>query len=528
MLLVTPSRLELLDDGNPFIPRLFPRIFGDLTLARNLDILVAVVDKIPCPIMSRDVLERMSSDTDGFEGVSVMVGLQQEIAPDLWAPRNLKRTTTQQPGALSFVFNSRASTVPADGYRNSYDLTLPVANTLFHNAQISTLYAERWVTSSADANGIVRLKRALLPQQTLYIDGSLSGDGSYNRLRLSLRLIPIVPPRTIAAAMGNIIRQVYKGLGSNPEATVPASKELEEAIISRKIDSSLGHSIWALVTPRDCEVQEPSVWPSVRRSIKSGSRLHKVLSGGGAWSIKGSLLALDPDCDYNYPDHDMGTSSGDRTKDLARAQFCRDIVNPGDRVSFFTSTSTPNQPHVSLKTQENQDSWIVRGSAEVFLGTLPNSNSALIKSSTPFDHLFIGPHFGMLSERGMSVKIHSHAPSDLWRYGAKKLRLVTQSKLDAPCTAFSARRSSDGPEYCRVEQLHLRNGIVEPSPYIRDESNTKDDESALAIARMSDLAQSLGLQKTKIHKTRSNVFIRFRKFRPEKNPEQEDFEDLFI
>lgn len=517
MLLVTPSRLELLDDENLFIPRLFPRNFGALRRDSALDILVAVVDKIPYPEMS-DVLglEHTIRDSDGFEGISVMVGFKQDIAPDLWAARDLEKTTTQQPGTLSFVFKSHEPTVPLEGDHVSYDLTLPVANTLFHNGQISTLYAERWVTSD-DANRVVRFKRALLPQQTLYIDGSLSGIGSYDLLKLSSMLTPIVPPRTIAAAMGNIIRHVYKGLGSNPGATVPASKELEEEIISRKIDSSHGHSIWALVTPRNCEVQEPSVWPSVQKSIKSGSRLHKVLSGGGAWSIKGSLLALDPDCDYNYPDHDMQTSSEDQTKDLARAQFCRDIVNPGDLVSFFACTVIPNQRYVSLKTQENLDSWRVRGPAEVFLGTLPNFTSATIKPSLPFDHLFIGRHFGMLSERGMSIKIHSHASNSLGSYGPEKIRLVTRTKLDAPCTLFSASKSFEASPYRRVEQLRLRNGIVEPSPYTRDESNTKDDESELAIARMGDLAQSLGLQKTMIHKTRSNIFIRFRKFRWEKN-----------
>lgn len=547
VLLVTPSRLELLNDEFTFIPKLFPLFFSNPYLGQ-LDVLVAVVDKIP--FLTKPYL-RIQDDGyqnhNGCEGISVLIGESKKVAPDLWDARDRVKEreshltgarppivnnmnnmnhgndhgATQQARALSFLFTPSAANRDSmaahnlEGHFASYELKLPVANTLFQNGQMSTLYAECWEPSQS-ATGFSRVRKVLLPDQTLHVGGLLP-DGSLNReFKLNTKLKPIVPPRIIAAAMGNIIRKFYTGSGSNPEATVPASKELEKAVsqyIKRSRDRTKKVDIWALVTPREYRVSGPRLRPNLQQSIENGSRLHKVLSGGGGWGIKEGLLALDPDCDYNCPEHEMQMGSGeDQIKDSAGAQVCRNLVKPGDLVSFLAPTPLNDRPSNLMEPRENLDSWKVKVLTTAIFGTLPsamdsmpNSDSASGQPNMPFDHLLATNHFGMLSEHGMSIKIHNYGFEDSGNCGAEKVGVVVQTKLDAPYTRFSAIRLS-GPTLV-MERLPLRKGIVDPSSYTKDEL----DASSGMLGTMKDLAVSLGLSKPETPIAIAPPYFRLRK-----------------
>ncbi|MCJ1464420.1 hypothetical protein MMC07_003033 [Pseudocyphellaria aurata] len=472
VLLVTPSRLELLNDNSNFIPKLLTLLFNSPNEVPKLDVLVAVIDKIPYPRPSElpDWKDKFQQK-DGCEGISFMVGESEELAPDLWTARDWAgrqgKTAVGQPSALSFRLKPNAQTMDSIAARNSkgseasYEFQLPLANTLFHNGQVSTLYAERWV-STESTNDLSRVRRNSLPQQTLHIYREA-------QIKLDMMLNPIVPPRIIAAAMGNIIRQFYTSSDSNPQVTVPASKELEVAV-SRYIELSQDHTqktdIWALVTPREYIKSGPWEWNNPQKLFENGSRLHKVLSGGGGWGIKEGLLALDPDCDYNYPEHDTEMDFGvDSTKDFEGAQSCRNIVRPGDQVAFLAPTPLVEPRRSGSEPSECLSSWVLNTSSLAVFGTLPStldaipeSDSASCQPSLPFNHLLARNHLGVLSENGMSIKIHNDGFDDTEKMGAEKHGLVVQTKLDAPYALYSA--VAPRLEHLQKENVEIRKDIV--------------------------------------------------------------------
>lgn len=505
VLLVTPSRFDLLKDENTFIPRLLALLFSNPKAARGFHVLVTVVDKIPLPTESKRLIGYQHFQ--GCEGISLLIGKSEEIAPDLELAQDRvgerETTTIQQPGVLSFLFKPSAAMLSHATENKSgftlFELKVPVANTIFHNGQTSTLYAGRWISSDS-ATGFSCVRKVSLSQQTLHV-GRLFPHASYPQFHLYPNLIPIGPPRIIAAAMGNIIRQVYAGSGSNPEVAVPASKELEEAVsqhLKTGKDPTRKLDIWALVTPRECSVttlQAQTKFPNmISNFILNGSRLHKVMSGGGGWGIKKGLLALDPDSDYNCPEHEMQMGFGeDPIEDLAGSQIYRDVVKPGDIVSFFTPRRLEFPPGNPRKLQDDWDSVSVRGGHSTVFGTLPSSmdampNSPLASGQTglPFDHLLIQNHFGILSEHGMSINIHNDCFDDSGKFGAENPRVVVRTKLDAPYIRFSAEVPDTRP-FPGYKKLDFRESIVEPPAYTKDE----EDVARGILALMSDLARSL-------------------------------------
>lgn len=531
MLLVTPSKLELLNDEEEFIPNLLPLIFDNPLKVSSFDLVVAVVDKIPYPKHDLPGISNRIQTSNGSEGMSVLIGSSTEIAPDLWTAADQvdgrETTTSQQPCALSFLLHRSAANSASfkakkyDEHAVWYDLKLPLANTLFHNGQMSTLYAERWksrgkTTKKSDIK-FSRVRKAFLQQQTLDIGHIFFR--SHRHVELNTMLKPIVPPRIVAAALGNIIRKFYTCSGSSPKATIPASKELENAVsdyLKTSQDPTQKMNIWALVTPQEYSISGPQVGSDLQKSIENGSRLHKVLSGGGGWGIKEGLLALDPDIDYNGSEHGTPTDS-----DLAGAPFCRDIFRPGDLVSFFVSTSlddlrknveepqkhsafwifwpprttvfgtlpsnmdamptsnsassqpdllsivdamptsnsASSQPDLPSNVDDMPNSYLAHSQAGLIsnmdakpetnsasdqphlasnMDALPNSNFASSHSGLPFDYVLLQNHFGMLSERGMSIKVCKHGLDDSRSYREEKPSPVVRTKLDAPYTLFSA------------------------------------------------------------------------------------------
>ena len=249
--------------------------------------------------------------------------------------------TIQQRCTLSFLVRTppmsnseRTSQWPGRPW-TSHLFQLPVANTLFHNGEASTMFAERWVSGACrileETNPVIRAirtKRVALPQQLLHLSHFSP------RLRLETSFISITSTKTVAAATGNIIRQLHHGLEYRSNRNRSASREPEE-VISRKIESDINLlkklAIWALVTPRENRIPWLRVWPEHLQSfVESGSRIHKVLSSGGGWGPKEGLLALDPDFDHNSHGYEP---SGD----FGGNGFFLETVKVGDAVRFLPS-----------------------------------------------------------------------------------------------------------------------------------------------------------------------------------------------
>ena len=257
---------------------------------QQVDILAAVVDGIPFPCFATP---RCSTESERVmkggptEGISVLVTDTETASPDIWS-QQAQRTTTQQSSIITFQLGARsdivdAAAVPsAHRLRTRQSLQLPVANTLFHNGHSSTMFAQRWIsTTSATGPEMLRVRHTRKPEQTLHIVGLAS---SRPPVIPELPLVALTNPRTVLSSVGNIVKTFKGRIGSSEGDSVPASSELEQSVsLWSKSHNYLRQParVWALVTPSMSRSHElPATDRSLQSAISLGSRLHKVLSGG--------------------------------------------------------------------------------------------------------------------------------------------------------------------------------------------------------------------------------------------------------
>ena len=461
VLFVTTPLSSLLDEDSVFLKRLLGIVFPKLEVGQELDLLAAVVDRIPH--VPDHYLKDIRSDTYidhglGSDGISFLVCDSLDVAPDLWTPRQetheRESMDIEQRSTISFFFQpSRkwrkwaAEKFPPVVY-TSHLLELPLANTMFHNAQTSTMSAQRWtLTQNGQNPEFNRIKQTPLTQQTLNLGMTLVG----NEPSVILPLTPITVSRRVTAAMGNIIRRIQTG--DSPTDHAPASEELEKSIQShyerhvaeRRVD------VWALVTPSEIWVSRPQkmMEKGLYSNIANGARLHKVLSGGGGWGLKQGLLSLDPRSTYSRSDQaSQLTIKDDGDVEAEKQAALGEIVKPGDVVQFFAHLPrTPKDPLQDLS--DTQIFKPVRGFRTTIFGTIPSTMDAMPDPSTPSNpdpahgslhHMFAHMHFGALSEQGMSMTVTIHNandPTSTAPIGVRGVGTVVQTKLDVPGTRFA-------------------------------------------------------------------------------------------
>ncbi len=371
-----------------------------------------------------------SGDTasDGSEGISVAILDSSSAAPSLWATQQdsqeRETTTIQQRCTLTFTISSsiRADIKIQKLARQdlaSRMLQLPVANTVFQNGRTSTLFAQRWILRQEHQSNVLLVpdQKVWLPQQALDLSG-LTKETSMDQ-SLHSNLIPITPPRTIQAAIGNIIRKV--SAGGSPEANTPASGELERAITTGIENGSIPDQpaeVWALVKPRGyaphvgCKILEVSPeLDELHRALLSGCRLHKVLSGGGGWGERQGLLALDPDSSYSPRQQAFQSSSGDeQDTEAEKLQALGEVVKPGDTVTFYVC----NPSSAQTKTLDLWTDFVAHSSLtpqSLIFGSLPSTMDVMPEllrtktSSEESECVILEGCFGMLSEQGMSLTV---------------------------------------------------------------------------------------------------------------------------
>lgn len=464
VLLVTPPLLGILEEDSSFFVNIFGRLFPKLEVGREFDVLAAVVDSIPhVPAQYLKAVEaNIPSNVHlGFDGISLLLCDSQATAPDLWSPRQESHERDsmdiQQRATISFLYGpperwrtwAAARTTPR--VYTTQSLELPLANTMFYNAQTSTMFAQRWtVVRNGEDNPMFDLiKQTPLTQQTLDMAKHV-GEGD---LDVFLPLIPITVPRRITAAMGNIIRRIQTG--DSPEDQAPASEELEKDIHS--YFEGLGSAeervgIWALVTPQEIWIGQPQ---STREKIlfsdiENGARLHKVLSGGGGWGAKQGLLSLDPHSTYSRSEQaSQLLISDDADLEAEKQALLGQLVKPGDVVQFFlhrpSVRNTQSEPQELSHTQSLFDP--ANGPRTTIFGTIPSTMDAMPQSShspaihRPSSiHTLIHTHFGALSEQGISVTLtthNTHAPASSAPVGAQRVGPVVTTKLDVPHARFA-------------------------------------------------------------------------------------------
>ena len=443
MILVTPAHLSLLEDGNAFIPDLLRQEAELSQPGQVFDVMAAVVDRIPhlhAPTEGRGSRRgaslsnssRGSTTRDGSEGVSVAVLDSSSAAPGLWAmqqdSRERETMTIQQRCTLTFTIPSSTRTNTEVQKLEGQDhasrmLQLPVANTVFQNGRTATLFAQRWVLQQKHQSDVLLVpdQKVWLPQQALDLNG-LAKETSVDQ-SLHSNLIPITPPRTIKAAIGNIIRKV--SADGSPEATTPASSELERAITKGIKNGSIPDQpaeVWALVKPQvyaphmGCETVKASPeLDELHQALLSGCRLHKVLSGGGGWGEKQGLLALDPDSDYSPKQQAFQSSIGDeQDTEAEKFQALGRVVKPGDIVMFYVRNPSLAQTN-TLDLEPHLGTHSSLAPLYLTFGSLPSTMDVMPDllptktTSEETDCVILDGCFGMLSEQGMSLTVRTPA-----------------------------------------------------------------------------------------------------------------------
>lgn len=168
---------------------------------RHRHIVTAVVDGTHLP------------DEDSIttsEGISVIRGSKAVMFPDLWENHEPREPEVKDDvGALTFEIGGVSS------------VTVPLANTLFHNGRISTLRA-----SCMGKDGSVQTKELFERHIRLPSMEGWKVPASHRTLHtLRLPLEAVTQPRVATESFGNILRRIEIDGESKP-----ASLELEKAI----------------------------------------------------------------------------------------------------------------------------------------------------------------------------------------------------------------------------------------------------------------------------------------------------------
>ncbi|KAI9717642.1 MAG: hypothetical protein M1812_004587 [Candelaria pacifica] len=521
--------MHLLSEDDAFLSKALRQLFrtDSGTKDQTYNAIVAVVDKLP-RIETRVHEQRRNFNNvldKGREGLAIMTGGLRGscgIAPDLWEPRSedlaVDTMSIQQKSTISFNLglSEKALKRHRHGYNNPREVLLghfsrsfevPLANTIFHNGQTSTMYISRWAKESQGI--LVRTRKAKIQNQLVRcpfnIDLRPNGPG---RKSYSMPLAPLTLPRQVAAAVGNIIRRLH--LTDHTSETVPASEELEHQIEQLSKSTELGDqrvAVWALVTPRGRWSSEPTLFgATLHTMIEQGSRLHRVLSGGGGWGQKQGLLSLDPDSTYHADGTpDAQFSGNEESFGQGQREPLGEVVNPGDLVQFFHLLTNLNrfskEDAQTTGEKANKDGYAYESAQSattaIEFGTIPSTIDNIPGPTLPEAELrksddveVVMNHFGALSEQGVSMSIGtSHKNTSEWR-GAQRVGQVVQTKVDVPYSKFNYTSFNLHPRTMKSENSVSKTDSVPQRknlPQITEvDKGTGSDESSQKAQQSSE------------------------------------------
>lgn len=480
VLLLTPSFAGWLNEDNTFVRLFMRRLFRERIQAANLprqvDVIAAVVDRLPSPSGFPSPPSGLQEDEwplNAYEGVAFSIAFQLD---DFFVRRtnpDAENTEVDGISTLTLEFadiSSRSSSAINLGRNQSQKLMrasfqIPLANTIFHNGQPTTFlfYGLNYVLG--DERWDIRRRHPLERVSVLY-DLPVLGPSSATEFTLSAPLLPLTYPQRVRAAYGNIIRQLSHP--ENDSEIVPASQQLENAVNGYFESSGISPhpaSVWALIVPahpgqRQVDEDPPRqenfseslpieaspllmepqtskrdetarIWQSatvdwssrILTAITAGGRLVKVLSGGGGWGQKAGLLSLDPETSFS-----KAFASGrvdDTLEDDVELPFLSspEAARVGDLVQFFLFDQTPREDR---NIRPNRG----RLSAMEFGTTLDSTDNPAkpVDSSEPGFRVrrYLG-FFGALSEKGVGVTVITQTGESM------------RSKLDVPHSRLSLR-----------------------------------------------------------------------------------------
>ncbi|KAK3067991.1 hypothetical protein LTR53_014777 [Teratosphaeriaceae sp. CCFEE 6253] len=491
-LLLTPSYAEhALAHSTPIRILEALGITGDQVLHKPLDVITAVVDSLPSG----------NGRTAGEEGIAYL--FKRNAAPMSDASRKPFNPKAQKPGSLTFEVH------PLWDPTYHFGAQLPLAQTVFSNGKASTLVQMRY---ESDARGrLAVVAEEHLEAQTI----ELPFQEVYSSTSFKIPLLPLTPMREVTHSMGNIVRTVSSPPSQGPSQSQPASQELEAAVASYFQARGMTPEtvrVWALIEPKATQ------WPSgkhetlrtlntetiskywkpqyvagrvklahnFKHHLRRGSRLCRVISGGGGWGKKAGLLSLDPDSVYSSRelradvgwDFDLDDDSAGALE-RQQTQALGDVVKQGECIMFFIAPR--DDGFRSMRSMSRAWNNVDHARIAVMFGTVPSTVDTLPtptpdQRSQPVKREEVQPKlchrpnfFGALSETGLALSVKMHEE-------VRHLRLSKgehgQSKLDVP---FSHIRITESP---------LREGRSAPS-----ERQVPDAEARESVQdRMHDSA----------------------------------------
>ncbi|PCG92335.1 Hypothetical protein PENO1_089150 [Penicillium occitanis (nom. inval.)] len=355
--------------------------------------IVAVVDKVSSG-------GNISTST---EGLSLLLADSSCITASIATPARLKSNSSDEP---AFFLATRKSETNAQ----SHEIGLRLAQTVFRNGRDRTLLGMRWTRDEASNNYILDRYHDLS-------SCSVTAPVQETYCAVNVPFHPVTQRRRVVSSMGNILRQVSKFTTDDGDtnAGIPASAELEKELPRYVSERGIPHqrvAVWALVEPAASSSTEITQ-QNIQNSLSQGSKIHRVVSGGGGWGKKQGLLSLDPEVTF---------AAGIRSREISLDEvftafsetdpvFTNDlpdfleglglqvniaqlsqVASPGDYIQFFV-TSEDDINYKDRSTPSTLTYSFGVGSPDESSETSPTTSEGVV---------VIQNHFGAVSESAIS------------------------------------------------------------------------------------------------------------------------------
>ncbi|KAL1982229.1 hypothetical protein VTN96DRAFT_1598 [Rasamsonia emersonii] len=443
VVLATPAFASWIDPTNPLLEKwaspLFETLHGNQHQKPSYAI-AAVIDKIPVPQNRSGYTEKIIRDKGsallGSEGLSLLLARGSDVRVNAAESTRVRGPASQEP---AFIFSTRslnASLNDDDSGRASYEVGLRLANTVFVNGKDRTLLGMRWDYDPAS-------ERYSLSQCYDLAICDVTSSAAMARSSLNIPLHPVTQRRKVVSSMGNILSQLSKSLDGDVNVAMPASSELEKELPRYVKEHGITDqriSAWALVEPSETSSRiESTTEGRLERLIQDGSRIHRVVSGGGGWGKRQGLLSLDPEVTFRgkaaskhgiaidqFFEGPNGSAPSEALPDLSEilsASLEKDIASlpqlakPGDYIQFFVSSELHSRKDEVTKGQTSESAllcnFVVAASSEASQ-MIPGSIDPETERSSSKDLVFLTNYFGALSEKAIT---YSQAVSNVQSTG---------------------------------------------------------------------------------------------------------------
>lgn len=440
VLLVTPAFAPWIDPTNTLLHDCMNKLFVNEPGHKPQNpryAVAAVIDKLPDP---RDE----AADLLGSEGLSLLLARAKDVSGKVAGASRLKSTDKDEPSFIYAVQPLHSALGSNAAIGAPYEVGLRLAKTIFVNGKDRTIFGMRWDYDSDQG-------KFYLSQSSDLSNCTVASTTESIRNSLDVPLFPVGQRRNVVSSLGNILRQVSKSTDGKSDDPMPASSELEKELPKYVAEHGLHQrvSVWALVEKPDRVVSTDALDPNhVPGAICNGSKLHRVVSGGGGWGKKQGLLSLDPETTFadttphggllpidellgsedagslseklqGSPDSFQRLAFGDDLSALSQ------VASQGDFIQFFAS--------VAPKGEKTKPSGELSNYGEGIccrFGVIPSAETAEaianVSDAKSRDIVMLPNYFGALTEKAItySQPVHDEGSSD----GSRENR----TKLDIP------------------------------------------------------------------------------------------------